>query len=391
MGVTSFCLVVYYQSPSALAGGMLTALSNRIGDVLLLVALFLGAASEGHFFLAYYDGGGLFWVCVVLAAFTKSAQFPFCAWLPAAMCAPTPVSALVHSSTLVTAGVFLLIRAEGALDAPMRSVVGAVSLLTLLLSSLAANVVLDLKKIIALSTLSQLAIIMQAVAVGLPTLALLHLLTHALLKAALFMAAGNMIYSRGTQDIRHMGGVSRSLPVTSTCSAFAFIALAGLPFIGAFFSKDLIYEGLLRAGAMTPTRALAVVSAGLTVSYSARVRASVFRGGRAGLSSLRLRSEAPASTWTVVVLLLATLIVPPSLGGVEVSFNHWVGVGGLRLAVPLCIVGGVGGFILYWARRRGASKSLYLSSMLGLQPLSGFVASPLLCLCTHIHRRLDIG
>lgn len=178
---------------------------------------------------------------VILAAITRRAQIPFSAWLPAAIAAPTPVSALVHSSTLVTAGVYLLIRFRDLLS--VNSFLFYVGVFTIFISGLGANFEMDLKKIIALSTLRQLGLIIIILSLGFKDLSFFHLLTHALFKSLLFLCAGVFIHSMGDiQDIRHLGGVIVSCPVTSFYFIGASLALCGFPFLAGFYSKDLILE-----------------------------------------------------------------------------------------------------------------------------------------------------
>lgn len=183
-------------------------------------------------------------IFVVLAAITKRAQIPFSAWLPAAMAAPTPVSALVHSSTLVTAGVYLLIRfREALLNSPHTQLLLLLASLTIFIAGLGANFETDLKKIIALSTLSQLGVIMRILSLGQADLAFFHLLTHALFKALLFMCAGSIIHSVGDyQDIRVIGSLVKFMPIRVIRINLANLALCGAPFLAGFYSKDLILE-----------------------------------------------------------------------------------------------------------------------------------------------------
>lgn len=182
---------------------------------------------------------------VLLARFTKSAQTPFSAWLPAAIAAPTPVSALVHSSTLVTAGVYLIIRFFSRLNLfPLFTFFcfffGSV---TCFLASMRAIFENDMKKIIALSTLRQLGIITMAVGLGEPLLAFFHLCTHALFKALLFICAGSLIHViGGRQDIRSIGSLFYRIPITTSVLNRANLSLCGFPFLAGFYSKDRIVE-----------------------------------------------------------------------------------------------------------------------------------------------------
>nr|UFZ12807.1 NADH dehydrogenase subunit 5 [Acanthacorydalis fruhstorferi] len=279
LGLVSYCLVIYYQNEKSYNAGMITALSNRIGDVALLMAIawMLNFGSWNYIF--YLEGMKssfemqLIALLVVLAAITKSAQIPFSSWLPAAMAAPTPVSALVHSSTLVTAGVYLLIRFSVLLES---SLIGMLLLLigclTMFMAGLGANFEFDLKKIIALSTLSQLGLMMSVLSMGLPMLAYFHLLTHALFKALLFMCAGAVIHNMGNcQDIRFMGGIVIQLPLTLSCMNIANLALCGTPFLAGFYSKDLILELISLSYLNLFIYFLFFISTGLTVCYTFRL------------------------------------------------------------------------------------------------------------------------
>uniref|UniRef100_UPI0030036D04 NADH dehydrogenase subunit 5 n=1 Tax=Desmometopa sabroskyi TaxID=3118444 RepID=UPI0030036D04 len=279
LGLVSYCLVIYFQNVKSYNAGMLTALSNRIGDVALLLAIawMLNYGSWNYLFLLEFNKmnlemlviGGL----VMLAAMTKSAQIPFSSWLPAAMAAPTPVSALVHSSTLVTAGVYLLIRFNILLvDNFLGKLMLLLSGLTMFMAGLGANYEFDLKKIIALSTLSQLGLMMSILSMGFYKLAFFHLLTHALFKALLFMCAGAVIHNmNNSQDIRLMGNLSIFMPLTSSCFNVANLALCGMPFLAGFYSKDMILEIVGLSYINQFSFMLFFVSTGLTVSYSFRL------------------------------------------------------------------------------------------------------------------------
>jgi NADH-ubiquinone oxidoreductase chain 5 len=209
----------------------------------------------------------------LLAAITKSAQIPFSSWLPAAMAAPTPVSALVHSSTLVTAGIYLLIRFNVLLAGTnLGSFLLLFGGLTIFIAGLGANFEFDLKKIIALSTLSQLGLIIRILAIGFPKLAFFHLLTHALFKALLFICAGAIIHNmKDSQDIRFIGGLVMSMPLTSSCFNLSNLALCGTPFLAGFYSKDLILEVASLSYINVFRFILYFFSTGLTVCYSLRL------------------------------------------------------------------------------------------------------------------------
>nr|YP_009350735.1 NADH dehydrogenase subunit 5 [Microcerotermes fuscotibialis]AQP27674.1 NADH dehydrogenase subunit 5 [Microcerotermes fuscotibialis] len=278
LGLVSYLLVIYYQNVSSYGAGMLTVLSNRIGDVALLMVIAWMINFGSWSFIYYLEilSGSiemeLISFLVVLAAMTKSAQIPFSSWLPAAMAAPTPVSALVHSSTLVTAGVYLLIRFSPSFSYWLNVVLLLVSGLTMFMAGLGANFEFDLSKIIALSTLSQLGLMIMTISVGLSGLAFFHLLTHALFKALLFMCAGGVIHSMGdSQDIRFMGGLSVYMPFTSASLMVSNFALCGMPFLAGFYSSDFILEMFSMSYLNMFGFLLLFLSTGLTVCYSFRL------------------------------------------------------------------------------------------------------------------------
>nr|YP_010688270.1 NADH dehydrogenase subunit 5 [Layahima elegans]WBR65477.1 NADH dehydrogenase subunit 5 [Layahima elegans] len=296
LGLVSYCLVIYYQNVKSYNAGMITALTNRVGDVALLlsIAWMLNYGSWNYIYYLEsmsddYQMSIIAWL-VVLAAMTKSAQIPFSSWLPAAMAAPTPVSALVHSSTLVTAGVYLLIRFNLLfINTYLSKLLLLLSVLTMFMAGLGANYEFDLKKIIALSTLSQLGLMMSILSMGYADLAFFHLLTHALFKALLFMCAGSIIHSmKNTQDIRLMGGLVNMMPLTCTCFNIANLALCGMPFLAGFYSKDLILEIVSMSSMNSLIYLLYFLSTGLTVCYSMRLTyyslSGIFNFG--GLSSI---------------------------------------------------------------------------------------------------------
>nr|YP_009351554.1 NADH dehydrogenase subunit 5 [Odontotermes longignathus]AQP29867.1 NADH dehydrogenase subunit 5 [Odontotermes longignathus] len=278
LGLVSYLLVIYYQNVSSYGAGMLTVLSNRIGDVALLmvIAWMINFGSWSFVYYLDYLAGSvemeIISFLVVLAAMTSSAQIPFSSWLPAAMAAPTPVSALVHSSTLVTAGVYLLIRFSPSFSLWLNSFLLLISALTMFMAGLGANFEYDLSSIIALSTLSQLGLMIMTISVGLPGLAFFHLLTHALFSALLFMCAGGVIHSLGdSQDIRFMGGLSVFMPFTSSSLMVSNFALCGIPFLAGFYSSDFILEMFSMSYVNMFGFFLLFLSTGLTVCYSFRL------------------------------------------------------------------------------------------------------------------------
>nr|ALO77420.1 NADH deshydrogenase subunit 5 [Passalidae sp. GENSP01] len=278
LGLVSYLLVIYYQNSKSYGAGMITVLSNRIGDVALLlsIAWMVNYGDWGYFLylynfkeLSFFNILAFF---IMLAAITKSAQIPFSAWLPEAMAAPTPVSSLVHSSTLVTAGIYLLIRFHLGLSLFVLKILLILGLLTMFLAGLSANFEFDLKKIIALSTLSQLGMMVIILSLGSCELAFFHLLVHAIFKALLFMCAGLMIHMFSNfQDIRYMGGISFKMPLVSSFFILCNLSLCGFPFLGGFYSKDLMSEILSMSSLGMTIYMVYYFSIGLTVSYSFRL------------------------------------------------------------------------------------------------------------------------
>nr|QYF09659.1 NADH dehydrogenase subunit 5 [Ptilocnemus lemur] len=276
LGLISYCLVIYFQNYKSYSAGMVTILTNRVGDVFMLVSIaWMLNFGSWHFiyYSFFWEKWMFFMIClIILAGFTKSAQIPFSSWLPAAMAAPTPVSALVHSSTLVTAGVYLIIRFNNLLFYFDSWFFLMLSMMTMFMSGLGANFEFDLSKIIALSTLSQLGLMMSIIFLGYGKLAFFHLLTHAFFKALLFLCAGLIIHCvLESQDIRYMGCISNHLPLTCCCFCISNLSLCGIPFMSGFYSKDLIVEMMMFSYYNFFVVFVFMLSIGLTVSYSFRL------------------------------------------------------------------------------------------------------------------------
>nr|YP_009348103.1 NADH dehydrogenase subunit 5 [Nothoaspis amazoniensis]APW83516.1 NADH dehydrogenase subunit 5 [Nothoaspis amazoniensis] len=282
LGLVSYCLVVFYQNYKSDVAGMITIMSNRVGDIMILLSIVMLLNFGVLDFMLF---SSMFWICgymLVIAGMTKSAQIPFSAWLPAAMAAPTPVSSLVHSSTLVTAGVYILIRLKFMMMITNYSnFLMYFSVLTMMMAGFNAVLETDLKKIIALSTLSQLGLMMVILSIGKADLSFFHLLTHALFKAMLFLCAGFMIHtSLGSQDIRFMGGFYWMNPLIGVAFSLANMSLFGIPFLSGFYSKDLILEFIYMSSAGAVLLIGIVVSTITTSIYSFRVMFySLWKGG----------------------------------------------------------------------------------------------------------------
>ena len=275
LGLTSYLLVIYYQRESSCNAGILTVLSNRIGDVAILISIGLRRGIGGWNYILWEEVNinKLIIILVILAGITKRAQIPFSAWLPAAIAAPTPVSALVHSSTLVTAGVFLLIRFNDfLLNRGLNIYLFYIGILTILISGWGANFEVDLKKVIALSTLRQLGVIIIILRLGIKELAFFHLITHALFKSTLFICAGFIIHRiRGRQDSRVRIGEFSGRPILCRIFRVINLSLCGFPFLAGFFSKDIILEKVFRGVRGRGLVLIVILRTGFTVSYSLRV------------------------------------------------------------------------------------------------------------------------
>nr|YP_010350417.1 NADH dehydrogenase subunit 5 [Ixodes trichosuri]UOK09898.1 NADH dehydrogenase subunit 5 [Ixodes trichosuri] len=273
LGLVSYLLVIYYQSKDSYNSGMITVMSNRVGDVAILLALVF-LMNFGCYDMIMYNKIYLFCgILVIIAGMTKSAQIPFSSWLPAAMAAPTPVSSLVHSSTLVTAGIYLLIRFNFLFKVGLFSeMLFFFSSLTLFMAGVGANLEMDFKKIIAFSTLSQLGLIMMILSLGKVEFAFFHLLMHALFKSMLFLCAGLVIHNMGgVQDLRYLGNFFSYSPLICGCMGLASMSLFGFPFMGGFYSKDLILEYVYMSEENMIYLLLLIVSTGLTVMYCMRM------------------------------------------------------------------------------------------------------------------------
>nr|YP_009743791.1 NADH dehydrogenase subunit 5 [Adhemarius dentoni]QIE12528.1 NADH dehydrogenase subunit 5 [Adhemarius dentoni] len=316
LGLVSYCLVIYYQNFKSFNAGMLTALSNRIGDVMILVVIswMLNYGSWNYIFYLNFMKNDFIMTfigfMIIMASMTKSAQIPFSSWLPAAMAAPTPVSALVHSSTLVTAGVYLLIRFNLLIvKVFFIKFLLLMGMLTMFMAGISANYEYDLKKIIALSTLSQLGLMMSILSMGFPDLAFFHLLTHAMFKALLFMCAGVIIHMMNNiQDIRYMGGISFYLPLTCLCLNISNMALCGIPFLAGFYSKDLILEMISFSSLNILVFLFYYISTGLTMYYTIRLLMYLMINDLNLLSIYNLYDEDYIMLKSMFILLLMSLI-----------------------------------------------------------------------------------
>jgi NADH-quinone oxidoreductase subunit L len=334
VGLASYLLIGYwYEKESANAAAMKAFIVNRVGDLFFMLGMALtfyvfgtlefdaifaaAAAKAGETFMGL-PALELIGVLLFLGACGKSAQLGLHTWLPDAMEGPTPVSALIHAATMVTAGVFLLCRMSPVMEyAPVAlAIVTIVGASTALFAATIGCVQNDIKRIIAYSTCSQLGYMFFAAGVGLYQAAMFHLFTHAFFKALLFLGAGSVIHAMSDeQDIRRMGGIWKKIPITYAVMWIGSLALAGIPIFAGYYSKDAILEGAIAAHSAVGTYAFAcgILAAFLTAFYSWRLLILTFHGKpRADHHVMEHVHESPA------VMLIPLLLL--SVGAVTTGF-----------------------------------------------------------------------
>jgi NADH-quinone oxidoreductase subunit L len=378
VGLTSYLLIgFYYKKPSAGHASVKAFWVTKFADMGLLVALIcLFAVSGGFEWTATLSEG---WATAVtlllfLAVVGKSAQFPLHIWLPNAMEGPTPVSALLHAATMVAAGVYLVVRADPLfVQAPTtQTVMLWLGGFTALFAAVLATVQTDIKRVLAYSTCSQLGYMVCALGAGSAMAGYFHLTTHACFKALLFLAAGSLIHAVHSNELSAMGGLAKRMKITSTAFIIGALALAGIPGLSGFFSKDLILEAVYESGSMVPF-AMLIVAAFLTAFYMGRV---VFMAlfGEAHPQAEHAHESGISMTAPLMLLAVGSVGVGyfgsefASLSGAEYHFH--VGMPGV-LGTVCAALGLLLSFLLF------GSRSLDLRSFDFVAPIARLARSGL--------------
>ncbi|MDY6996588.1 MAG: NADH-quinone oxidoreductase subunit L [Actinomycetota bacterium] len=340
VGLASYLLIGFWsQKPSAATAAKKAFVVNRVGDIGLAVALMLMFTAVGSVsFAAVFDGAPqlgegmltLIGLMLLLAACGKSAQVPLQSWLGDAMEGPTPVSALIHAATMVTAGVYLIVRSGPVFDlAPhAQTAVVVVGAVTLLFGAVIGCAKDDIKKALAASTMSQIGYMVLAAGLG-PAgyaFAIMHLLTHGFFKAGLFLGAGSVMHAMDDEvDMRRFGGLRTALPVTFVTFGLGYLAIIGIPPLAGFFSKDGIIEAALGAGGVKGVvlGAATILGAGITAFYMTRVMLMTFFGEKRWKPDSHPHEAPAVMTWPMILLAVGSVTAGGALaiGG---TLEHWL-------------------------------------------------------------------
>ncbi len=344
VGLASYLLIgFWYDDPEKAYAGRKAFIVNRIGDFGFILGIFLiffvfGSVSYSEVFrealspkfMSAVPGVAITAIALLLfvGAVGKSAQFPLYVWLPDAMAGPTPVSALIHAATMVTAGVYMVARCNVFYSASPTAQVVVVGIATFT-AFLAATIALtqnDIKKVLAYSTVSQLGYMFMGVGCGAYMAGMFHLITHAFFKALLFLGSGSVIHAMSEeQDIRKMGGLRKFLPITSLTFLIGTLAIAGIPLLSGFFSKDEILGALYERGYTVPWF-IGLLTAVLTAFYMMRLYLLTFEGKTRASDEVKHHIHESPSSMTVPLLILAVLSIVGGYMGVPEFMGKVVGI-----------------------------------------------------------------
>jgi NADH-quinone oxidoreductase subunit L len=374
VGLASYLLIAFwFERPSAATAAKKAFIVNRVGDAGLSLAIMLMFATLGTTSFAGVFGGAdrlssgvvlALTLLLLLGACGKSGQFPLQTWLPDAMEGPTPVSALIHAATMVTAGVYLIARSSPIFDLTEdgRTAVTVVGAVTLLLGCVIGCAYDDIKKVLAYSTVSQIGYMFLAVGLGpgVYAIGILHLLTHGFFKAGLFLGAGSVMHAMNDEvNMRRYGGLARLMPVTFGTFAAGYLAIIGIPPFAGFFSKDKIIEAAYDKGGTSGwiLGTCALVGAGITAFYMTRLMAMTFFGKPRWAEGVHPHESPPVMTGPMVLLALGSvgagfLLVlgsalqdwlAPAVGESVERGVHTISPLVLTLITLLVVIGGVAG------------------------------------------------
>jgi NADH-quinone oxidoreductase subunit L len=335
VGLCSYLLIgFWFDRPAAAKAGMKAFIVNRVGDAAFIMGiLFLLVQGGGSSFAAINKAAAsgllpsglvtLVAILLFLGATGKSAQIPLYVWLPDAMEGPTPVSALIHAATMVTAGVYMVCRLSGlyAASVPASTVVAWTGAVTALFAATMALVQNDIKKVLAYSTISQIGYMFIGCGVGAYAAGMFHLVTHAFFKSLLFLAAGSVIHAlAGEQDMRRMGGLKKLLPVTFPVFLIGALAISGVPFLSGFFSKDAILTSAF-AGGHYVLYGLGLLGAVLTAFYMFRLVYMTFYGKERMIQEASHHVHESPRAMTIPLVFLAVFSVLAGYVGLPVLFG----------------------------------------------------------------------
>ncbi|MCV7150347.1 NADH-quinone oxidoreductase subunit L [Mycolicibacterium pyrenivorans] len=358
VGLASYLLIGFWShKPSAATAAKKAFVVNRVGDVGLALALMVMFAAVGSVSFASVFGAApqlsegtltAIGLMLLLAACGKSAQVPLQSWLGDAMEGPTPVSALIHAATMVTAGVYLIVRSGPVFDlAPhAQTAVVVVGAVTLLFGAVVGCAKDDIKKALAASTMSQIGYMVLAAGLG-PAgyaFAIMHLLTHGFFKAGLFLGAGSVMHAMDDEvDMRRYGGLRKALPITFATFGLGYLAIIGVPPLAGFFSKDGIIEAALGAGGVKGVilGGATILGAGITAFYMTRVMLMTFFGEKRWASQAHPHESPAVMTWPMILLAVGSVTAGGALaiGG---TLEHWlepvVGAHEIHHVLPVWVV-----------------------------------------------------